>query len=256
MERRSILILGHGSRRPGANAEFEALVARFRARSLGRAVGHAYIELAEPLLADNLAAAAGATERVTVLPLFLFAAGHVKEDVGAAIADAKRRFPAVRFEASPALGVDPALVATALDRADAAVPLRSDDAARTVLLAVGRGSSDPDANGDFCKLVRLLSEGGGFARSEPCFIGITGPRFEEASARLALSRPERVLVLPYFVFEGLLVERLRKMVARFAAEHREIDVRLAAHLGPDDRILDVLEARLAGMDPPEQGKAA
>jgi len=256
VERRSILILGHGSRRPRANAEFEALVARFRARSPGRDVGHAYIELAEPLLGDGLAAAARAAERVTVLPLFLFAAGHVKADVPAALAEARRRFPAARFEASPALGVDPALVATALERAGAAVPLRSGEAGRTVLLAVGRGSSDPDANGDFCKVVRLLGEGGGFARAEPCFIAITGPGFEEAAARVALSRPERVLVLPYFLFEGLLVEELREIVARFAADHPAIDVRLAAHLGPDDRLLDVLEARLAAMDPREEAWAA
>lgn len=248
MERRSILILGHGSRRPRANAEFEVLVARFRARSRGREVGHAYIELAEPLLREGLAAAARGAERVTVLPLFLFAAGHVKDDVPAALAEARRRSPAARFEASPALGVDPALVATALERAGAAVPLRTDEAARTVLLVVGRGSSDPEANGDFCKLVRLVGEGGGFARAEPCFIAITGPRFEEAAARIALSRPERVLVLPYFLFEGLLVEELRDKVARFAADHPAIDVRLAAHLGPDDRLLDVLEARLAAVE--------
>lgn len=256
MERRSTLILGHGSRRPRANAEFEALVARFRARSPGREVSHAYIELAEPLLGDGLAAAACAAERVTVLPLFLFAAGHVKADVPAALAEARRRFPAARFEASPALGVDPALVATALERAGAAVPLRTDEAGRTVLLAVGRGSSDPDANGDFCKLVRLLGEGGGFARAEPCFIAITGPRFEEAAARVVLSRPERVLVLPYFLFEGLLVEELREKVGRFAADHPAIDVRLAAHLGPDARLLEVLEARLAVMDPRKEERAA
>jgi sirohydrochlorin cobaltochelatase len=256
MERRTILILGHGSRRPRANAEFEALVARFSARRPAREVGHAYIELAEPLLADGLAAAARAAERVTVLPLFLFAAGHVKGDLPAALAEARRRSPATRFEAAPALGVDPALVALALARAAAAVPPEGAEAARTVLLAVGRGSSDPDANGDFCKLVRLLGEGGGFARAEPCFIAVTGPGFEEAAARVALSRPERVLVLPYFLFEGLLVEELREKVARFAAGHPAIDVRLAPHLGPDERLLDVLEARLAAVLPPGEAKAA
>ncbi len=256
MERRSVVILGHGSRRLRANADFEALVARLRARSPQLDVGHAFIELAEPLLADGLVAAARCASRVTVLPVFLFAAGHVKDDVQAALAEASTRFPAVRFDASRALGVDPALVSMALERAGAVVPLRGDEAARTVLLVVGRGSSDPDANGDFCKLVRLLGEGGGFARAEPCFIGITGPRFEEAAARLALSRPERVVVLPYFLFEGLLVERLREKVARFAAVHPGLDVRLAPHLGADERLLDVLEARLAAVDGSPEARAA
>ncbi|HBY78923.1 MAG TPA: sirohydrochlorin chelatase, partial [Cyanobacteria bacterium UBA11148] len=38
------------------------------------------------------------------------------------------------------------------------IPHRSD----TVLLVVGRGSSDPDANSDVYKMARLLWEGSGY----------------------------------------------------------------------------------------------
>ncbi|HSM94241.1 MAG TPA: sirohydrochlorin chelatase [Anaeromyxobacteraceae bacterium] len=248
MERRSVLILGHGSRRPAANAQFEALVARFRARRPDLDVGHAYIELAAPLLADGLAALARRSDRVTVLPLFLFAAGHVKEDVPEAIEEARRRFPSVRFETAAELGVDPAMVAIALDRAGEAVPLRGPEAARTVLLTIGRGSLDSDANGNFYKLSRIVAERGGFARPELCFIAVVDPLLPDALERAALSRPERLLVLPYFLFEGLLMEQIREEVARFAARHPEIQVRLAGFLGPDERLCDVLDARLASID--------
>jgi sirohydrochlorin cobaltochelatase len=131
----------------------------------------------------------------------------------------------------------------ALERARAVLPAA--EAGRTVLLSVGRGSSDPDANGDFCKMVRLLGEAGGFAWSEPGFIGITTPLFEPAAERLALTAPERVLVLPYFLFDnGRLIERLAGQVRAFAARHPDIDVRLAPHLGGHARLLDLLETRL------------
>ena len=94
MERTTILILGHGSRVPRANAEFEALVATFRRRRPDLDVGHAYIELAAPLLADALAAAAARADRVVLLPLFLLTAGHLKDDVPAALAAARGASPA------------------------------------------------------------------------------------------------------------------------------------------------------------------
>jgi sirohydrochlorin cobaltochelatase len=244
LERTAILVLGHGSRRARANDEFELLVSRFRARRPDLDVGHAYIELASPSLQEGLAQLAARAERVIVVPLFLFAAGHVKGDVPRALAAARAAFPSVRFEATRALGVHRAMVDLALLHARAALSPAGASAAETVLLGVGRGASDPDANGDFCKLIRLVGEGGGFAAAEPSFIAITRPRFPEAAERAALSRPRRVLVLPYFLFEGVLVEQLAGEAADFAARHPEIDVRLANHLGVEERLLGLLDDRL------------
>lgn len=244
MGRTAILVLGHGSRRPRANQELELLVSRFRARRPDLDVAHAYIELASPLLQEGLARAAARAERVVVVPLFLFAAGHVKVDVPRALAAARAAFPSVRFEATRPLGVHTAMVDLALLRARDALAPGGASAAETVLLGVGRGASDLDANGDFCKLVRLVGEAGGFAASEPSFIAITRPRFPEAAERAALSRPRRVLVLPYFLFEGVLVEQLAREVAAFAASHPDVDARLARHLGIGERLLELMDERL------------
>jgi sirohydrochlorin ferrochelatase len=246
VERTAVLILGHGSRRAEANAEFEALVGAYRARRPALDVRHAYIELAEPLLADGLAAAAGGGPgRVALLPLFLFAAGHVKQDVPRALAATRRAFPGVALSSARALGVCAPMVELALERAAAAVAPGGEEAARTTLLVVGRGASDPDANGDLCKLVRLVGEAGGFGRSEPSFIAITGPRFAEAAERALATSAGPLLVLPYFLFDGLLVRQLAGEVAALRARHPARDVRLAPHLGPDPRLLGLLDERLA-----------
>ncbi len=246
MERTAILVLGHGSRHVRANREFEGLVEALRRRRPGLDVAHAYIELAEPLLADGLFRLASRADRVIVLPLFLFAAGHVKADVPRALTAARAAFPAVRFEVAPALGVDRVMVQIAVARARAALPPGEGEAARTALLAVGRGTSDPDANGDFCKLVRLVGEAGGFAQAEPCFVAVTHPRFETAAERLALSRPARVLVLPYLLFEGRVLEQAAGEVRGFAGRHPDLEVRMAPHLGGGEHLLGLLEERLDG----------
>lgn len=244
MERTAILVLGHGSRRPRANQEFELLVSRFRARRPDLEVEHAYIELASPLLQEGLSRLAARADRVIVLPLFLFAAGHVKGDVPRALAAARGAFPRVSFESARPLGVHRAMVEIALRRARTALAPGGAEAAEAVLLVVGRGASDGDANGDFCKLVRLVGEAGGFAAAEPSFIAITRPRFVEAAERAALSRPRRMVVLPYFLFDGLLVEQLAGEVRNFAGRHPEIDVRRAPHLGGADELVGLLEDRL------------
>lgn len=238
--RTAALVLGHGSRVAAANAAFEALVADFAGGHPGLAVAHAYVELAAPLLPGALAALAARAERVVVLPLFLLTAGHLKDDLPAALAAARRAFPGVRLEAARALGVTRELVDLALERLAAPAP----DAGRTALLGVGRGSSDADANGDFCKLVRILGERGGFARAEPCFVAVTRPRAPAALEELARRHAGPIAVWPFLLFEGLLAQQLAREVAAFRALHPGRTISLAEPLAPHPLLRALLDRRL------------
>ncbi len=66
------------------------------------------------------------------------------------------------------------------------------------------GASDPDANGDFCKLVRLFGEGRGFGWVVPTLIGIARPLFDETIELIARARPERREQYLSFKLEGIL----------------------------------------------------
>ncbi|HVA51526.1 MAG TPA: CbiX/SirB N-terminal domain-containing protein [Pirellulales bacterium] len=240
-----VIIVGHGSRDASANQEFEQLVARYQARRPDVELRYGYVELAQPSLGDALANIPADNEDVTLLPLFLFAAGHVKNDIPLALATARRQHPNVQFRAARALGVHPSLVDLALARAAEACPVGEVEASRTAVIVVGRGSSDPDANGDFCKLARLIGEGHPFSWVVPSFIGITRPRFEETLEFVARARPERLLVIPYLLFAGRLLTQLDDQVAEFRARYPWIRTTLAPHLGVHPRLLDVLDERLA-----------
>ena len=237
-----LLIVGHGSRDPQANAEFEALVAAYRAACPVVEVVHGYVELARPSLSDALHDLARRADSVVVLPLFLFAAGHVKNDIPLALSQARQEFPAVRFVAANALGVHPSLVEMAFERARTALE-GAREAAKTAVVVVGRGSSDPDANGDFCKVVRLFAEGRGVGWVVPCFIGVTRPLLEETVELVARARPERIVVVPYFLFGGRLLTRIHEQVAVFQARYPWIKTELAPHLGNDDRLLKLMAER-------------
>src|SRR5580693_8079305 len=107
MNQPTVLIVGHGSRDTGANQEFEQLVARYQARHPELLLCYGYLELAQPSLAEALAALGPEPRQVTVLPLFLFAAGHVKKDVPRALAAARQNAPGVEFVVTGALGLHP-----------------------------------------------------------------------------------------------------------------------------------------------------
>jgi sirohydrochlorin ferrochelatase/(2Fe-2S) ferredoxin len=244
MDQQAVLIVGHGSREAAANADFEALALAYAQRHPTRRVGHAYVELADPPLARALEDLADQAAHVVAAPLFLFSSGHVKNDLPLALAAARRARPDVRFVAAQPLGVHADLAALAFERAMAPEGLDTNTLAKTALVVVGRGASDPDANADFCKLVRLMCEGRGLAWCEPCFIGITRPLVEETLELVARARPERILIVPYFLFGGRLFAKLAAHVREFSERYPWIRVELGPPLGIEERVLRLLDQRV------------
>jgi sirohydrochlorin cobaltochelatase len=242
--RTAVVVIGHGSRDPRGNAEFESLVDLYRQANPNVDVTHGYVEIASPSIKDVLAIAAAEHSTVVVLPLFLFAAGHLKNDIPLAIAETRTHFPHVRFDSARELGVHSYLIELAFARAQTSLPPSEGAWNKTAVILVGRGASDPDANGDFCKLARLFGEGRGFSWVLPSFIGITRPSFEEAAELVVRSRPERILVVPYFLFAGRLLTKLEEQVAGFSNRYPWIKFALADTLGADEKVLAVMHERV------------
>jgi len=143
------------------------------------------------------------------------------------------------------LGVDPAIRDLLDDRAasvedELGVDREADDVA---VVLCGRGSSDPDANGDVHKLARLLYEGREFDRVQASFIGVTEPTLEESLHGLSKHRPDAVVVLPYMLGDGVLTQRVRDWTADFDAEYPYVDALAGDPLGTDSRLLDVFADR-------------
>ena len=236
-----MLIVGHGSREAPANADFEALCVAYAAHSPASTVRHAYIELAHPLLEDALLAAAAEHLEVVVAPLLLFGGPHLKNDFTLAIARARAQFPNVRFVLATALGVHPNMV----DALYAQIAPHAADPASTALVVVGRGASDPDANGDLFKLVRLCTEGRGFASVDVGFLGITQPALAPALERAQRQRPSRIIVAPYMLFAGRLMNRLQDQVAQLAERTPWISFQVTNVLGAHPSVLEALRERIA-----------
>ena len=228
-----LLIVGHGTRSDAGVAEFTRLVGQVRARTAGQVPGvdGGFIELSPPSVADAVARlipAMGGPGPIVAVPLVLTAAGHGKGDIPAALARELARHPGLSYSYGRPLGPHPVLHDILAARIDAA--LAGAPRADTLVVLAGRGSTDPDANAEIAKVARLLWEGRGYAGVEFCFISLAEPSVPAALERAVLLGARRIVVAPYFLFPGVLPDRVAAQSHEFAAAHPGLTVTVADEL--------------------------
>lgn len=228
----AIFLAGHGSRDPEGTQQFLRLVNLFCAHDPERIVECGFLEFARPVISEGIERCVQRGARtIAVLPGMLMAAGHAKNDIPSEIHEARRRFPDVRFHYGRHLHLHSKILELCRLRLEeverAAKPMERKD---TLLLVVGRGSSDPDANSDVCKLARILGEGMGYGWSAACYIGVTTPLLPEALERYRRMGFARVLVFPFFLFTGILEKRIRAHTLEFGRHHSDSDFLCAGYL--------------------------
>ncbi len=257
----SLLLIGHGTRSRAGGDELHGFADALSKARPEVAVGAGFIEFTEPRLDDALDAlvADGAT-RVVAVPLLLLGAGHLKDDGPAALARARLAHPGVAFSYGRELGVHPAVLDALEERTRAVVfgpsAHRWPGGPTDAVVIVGRGSTDPDANAELAKAARLLADGRGigatkatpgvgapFGFVEPAFVSLASPDVSEALDRCHALGARRIAVVPYFLFTGLLVERIGEQARRWASEHPNAEVALGAHIGIDERIVELAWSR-------------
>lgn len=239
-----VLLVGHGSREQPGNEEFLKFCEAARPHLGPEPIETCFIELATPLVPESLdRCVARGARRVIVLPVILLAAGHVKVELPHELDEAKERHPGMEFLYGRPIGLDPLVVEIVNERLAAVEAEARRPAEDTAVLVVGRGSSDPDANSELFKLTRLLWESRRYPRVEACFIGVTKPSLPEGLARCRALGARRIIVVPYFLFTGVLIPRIHGLVGEFGAAHPDLEVRVADYLGEHPKLFRVLAQR-------------
>jgi sirohydrochlorin cobaltochelatase len=246
MTETAVLLCGHGSRDPDAIGEFEMAAVALRRRLANLAPGGdfatGYLEFARPTIQEGLAAlAARGAQRILAIPGMLFAASHVKNDLPWEMNSFIAANPGVDVRLGRDLGIDPKLLRAAADRIDAAAP---DGRSDSVLVVVGRGTNDPDANSNIAKIARMLWEGMGFGWAEAAFSGVAHPRVDAALKRAARLGFRRIVMFPYFLFTGVLVKRIYAQTDEVAARHPEIEFVKAQYLSDHPEVIDAFAERV------------
>lgn len=240
----ALLIAGHGTRDEAGAEAFRSFVRELGRRHPELPVAGGFIELSPPPLGDAVGELVErGVRRFAAVPLMLVSAGHAKGDIPAALAREKERHPGISYTYGRPLGPHPSLLAVLERRLGQALQGTDWDPSEVTVLLVGRGSTDPDANAEVHKAARLLWEGRGYAGVEPAFVSLAAPDVPTGLDRCARLGARRIVVLPYFLFTGILPDRVREQTQIWAAAHPEVGVRSADVIGPEPELLDLVWER-------------
>lgn len=241
--RRGVMVVGHGTADP-VGAEETRQVARQVAELMpGVPVELGFLEVIGPTIADAVTALAGRScTEVVVAPLLLFAAGHARRDVPEAVREAAAA-AGVRAAQSEPLGCHEAVVRLAAERRREAVAgLTPVPDAETVLVVIGRGSSDPTARAQLDAFVRETRPTQ--SRVELGFVAAARPTLDEALGAAARGGAvRRVVVQPHLLFRGHVEEQVSAALNRGRQAHPEIEWVQAARLGADTLVAQAVVDR-------------
>ncbi|MCL6452031.1 MAG: sirohydrochlorin chelatase [Alicyclobacillus sp.] len=254
---RCVLFIGHGTTRPAGRAEFFELVRQVSARlrmgsmSGGEAHGrvsvrHAFLEFAEPTIAQAIEdAVTSGIRELLLVPVFLFAARHLKHDIPQQLRALGEQLRDVSVHSTAAVGDCDGLLDAAYARLQAAGFTRGTDG--TVVL-VARGNHDPQAQAAFEAVARRLQGRFAIPKLAWAYLSGTGVPLEMVLARLSHAGERTFWILPYLWFQGFLTETLAERVRRavdFAGVGAAARIRIAAHLGVHPRAVEAVAQSIA-----------
>jgi sirohydrochlorin cobaltochelatase len=236
------LLVSHGTRSRRGAEEFRAL-AEVVARQVPEvSVQPAFLELTEPTIEQGVARLVErGAQRIVIVPLLLFAAGHAKRDVPAAVETAVKDLNAghLTLQYARHLGCAEPIVELSRQRFTESLHGRPDvAAARTCLLLVGRGSRDDAATAEMHEFARLRAEKAPVGGTAVAFLAMARPAVQDVLPQLAARDWRRIVVQPHLLFHGELYDELCEQFATVAAANRHQDWIVSGYLaqgiGPED----------------------
>ena len=246
-ERYGVMVCGHGSRDEEAVREFLNFAKKLKKQLLQYEIDWGFLEFATPVIKSGLdSLREKGIREIMSIPVMLFAAGHAKNDIPSVLNAYQAQYPELSISYGRELGIDLKLIRAAGERVKEAIEQADGNISpeETLLMVVGRGSSDPDANSNVSKVTRMLWEGLGLGWAETAYSGVTFPLIKPGLEHACRLGYKRIVVFPYFLFTGILVKRIYQYTDLVAAEHPEIQFVKASYLNDHPLVLDTFSERV------------
>ena len=244
-----VLICGHGSRAKIAEQEFSLLAAGLRSRYPELRIEYGFLEYSAPnihMALDSLLEQG--VNKIYAVPGMLFLATHARNDIPSVLTTYMEKHPGLEIEYGNELGLHDEMIAAFQARILEALGYDEVPAIGTLydtmLVVVGRGTSVAGANAEAAKLTRIVCENLGFGWSETVYSGVTFPsvgRGLEMALRLGF---KKIVVAPYFLFGGRLIDRIYGYVDKVAGENPGVEFLKADYLRDQAHVINTFIARI------------
>ncbi|MEC1721559.1 sirohydrochlorin chelatase [Schinkia azotoformans] len=243
---KAILFVGHGSKDKEGNEQVREFINEMKpAIDPSFLVETCFLEFETPTVDQGIdTCVMKGASHVYVIPMMLLQAGHSKIHIPHCIDEAKKKYPHVEFTYGRPIGIHDSALEICISRlAEIGLDIESGDP-DTAIILLGRGGSDPDANSDLYKITRLLWEKLNYPIVEPAFMGVTTPLIDEVIHRCLLLGAKKIVILPYFLFTGVLIKRLEKIVQGYKERYKDHQFALAEYFGFHEKLQDILMDRV------------
>jgi sirohydrochlorin cobaltochelatase len=272
----AVLVVGHGTRKPAGADQLRTLVAHMQAIEPQWHIYPSFLELAEPTIEQAMKSiASDGLKQVLLVPILLFSAAHAKSDIpdaaqasadslnieilgqtpslgtAASILELSNQRFVEMIEQATRVGCVPGHCGTGVQPTNyhpnttcEPCPLIGVRPERIALAMVGRGTSDPTALEHMLELTRLVSlqrsvhwvNTGFFAGGHTTVDDL----LESAASATAQDQDcDTILVQPHLLFEGELMDQLRRKVRSMRTKYPEKNWILARTLGADRKLAEV-----------------
>lgn len=254
MKNDCILLIGHGSRDPNGNPQIESFTQQWRDSQPDWHIELCFIEFAEVEIKQGLDNAAAKGQRVIIVPFVLNAAGHVRAEIPHHIEHAKKRHPETHFVYTPPVTAgEPIFTILKRNLQKSFAKLDFPAPANTGVILLGRGSSDRNANGEVSKMARWLFEDSEHDLVDVAFTGVATPRLETVVQRHINLGMKQIIVLPLYLFDGTLINRIHRQMARLQQQYTDVAFAHSSYFGFEPEIKAVLSTRVLNVLQDDKG---
>ncbi|WP_102348387.1 sirohydrochlorin chelatase [Bacillus sp. Marseille-P3661] len=200
---------------------------------------HCFLELAAPSMKQGIDSCVkrGAT-RIAVVPILLLTAAHAKKDIPEEIERLRELYPEVEIMYGRPFGVHEKIIEILIER----IIEKKKNSKEMDVLLVGRGSTDSDSKNDMERIATLLQEKIDVNSITCCYLAAVDPAFEIALEQ-TIKKSGQVVVLPYVLFTGLLMNRMQKAVKEVTMLIDK-EIVLCDYLGYHPNLSDIIRERV------------
>ncbi|QRV25706.1 sirohydrochlorin chelatase [Marinomonas foliarum] len=247
--KKGIMICGHGSRDKDAEREFGLVAKGLKARYPDLPVEYGFLEFSAPNIHMGLNSLVDqGVEEIYAVPGMLFAATHAKNDIPSVLTTYEEKHPGLKITYGRELGLQDDMIDAFQARIYESLGLDPENPPEnlydTMLVVVGRGTSDTSANAEAAKLTRIVNENMGFGWADTVYSGVTYPSVGVGLEKLMKLGFKRIVVAPYFLFTGRLIKRIQGYVDKVAQENQAIEFIQTPYLNDHPRVIDAFQNRV------------
>lgn len=242
--------MGHGSRDHEAVDECMSMVSEVESE-LGQPFTPGFLELSKPLLFPEIVRQIDSgVRRFLCFPNMLLPGRHTMDHLPGVLGWAQRHFPEVEFYYGNFIGNHPYVLEILYSNYCELIERMpfgrsSDD---TAVVVVGRGSTSDRSNRTFEKMVNRFQQEYDIDNVTYCYVSLAEPGMEETFVRLAESDTyHRILLLPYFLFTGVLIKRIRDKMQTVSARYPDVYFDMGDYFGKDERLRDIISSRIRNL---------